>query len=138
MISKQQEGPKEDPKKIFIGGSSSGATLSAVVSIIAGDREGSKIRGQILLCPMTDVDFNIPSYHENAVGYNLTREHCIWFLCKYCPDVALRDNPFVASIRALDFNNLPPTIIVTAEFDPLRDEGRAFAKKTPSSRSEVL
>ncbi len=118
-----------DPKNFFIGGSSSGATLSAVVSIMARDREGPKIRGQILLCPMTDVDFNTPSYHENAVGYNLTREHCILFLSKYCPDVALRDNPFVAPLRALDFNNLPPTLIVTAEFDPLRDEGRAYAKK---------
>ena len=77
---------------------------------------------------MTDADFNTPSYHENAVGYNLTREHCIWFWSKYSPDASQRHNPLLAPLRA-NVKDLPPALIVTAEFDPLRDEGRAFAKK---------
>lgn len=122
-----------DEKRFFIGGSSSGATLAAVVSIMIRDRGDLKLGGQILLCPMTDSDFNTPSYHENGVGYNLTREHCMWFLSKYSSDLSERNNPLFAPLRATNFKDLPPALIVTAEFDPLRDEGRSFAKKLEES-----
>jgi acetyl esterase len=124
---------KGDENSLFIGGSSSGATLAAVVSIMIRDRGGPKLSGQVLLCPMTDADFNTPSYHENAVGYNLTREHCMWFLSKYSPDLKQRNNPLFAPLRSPNFKDLPSALIVTAEFDPLRDEGRSFAKKLQES-----
>lgn len=118
-----------DKNKCFIGGSSAGATLALVVTMLIKERGGPKLRGQILLCPMTDTNFETASYNEFARGYSLTREMCKWFYSKYIPDPSLYTHPSIAPLRATDVKDLPPVLMVTAENDPLRDEGRAFARK---------
>jgi acetyl esterase len=118
-----------DPVNCFIGGSSAGATLATVVALMIKDRGGPLLSGQILLCPMTDTDFETPSYRENGIGYNLTKEMCAWFCSKYIPDPSLCTHPLISPLRALNVQGLPPALIVTAEYDPLRDEGRAYARK---------
>ncbi len=120
---------KGDPDNLFVGGSSSGGTLAAAVSLMARDRMGPKLKGQILLCPMTDTDFNTKSYLENQQGFMLTRDACIWFLSQYIPNSKDCTNPLAVPLQTEDFSNLPPTLIVTAEFDPLLDEGREYAKR---------
>lgn len=120
---------KGDPDHFFIAGSSSGANLAAVVCMMIRDQGGAKVAGQVLLCPMVDANFETLSYRENAAGYGIARAQCIWFLSQYAPDSKNYSNPLLAPLRASHFQDLPPALVVTAEFDPLRDEGRAFAKK---------
>lgn len=124
---------KGDRNRVYIGGSSSGATLAAVVCMMLRDRGGPKLNGQILLCPLTDMNFDTPSYHENASGYNLTREHCLWFVSKYLTNDSQRKDPRAALLQATNFKDLPSALVITAEFDPLRDEGREYAKKLQES-----
>jgi acetyl esterase/lipase len=85
----------------------------------------------MLLTPTVDTDMSRPSYKENADGYILTRGLMEWFFDHYV-DPADRQDPRVAPIRA-DLRNLPPAVIVTAEFDPLRDEGAAYAEALASA-----
>lgn len=120
---------KWDLDRLYIGGASAGATLSAVVAQMIRDRGGPKLRGQILICPSTDSNFDTPSYLENATGTNLTREKCMLFVSMYCPDSTQDHNPLACPLHAKSFANLPPAMVVTAECDPLRDDGRAYARK---------
>lgn len=125
-----------DPTRIFIGGSSSGATLAAALAIMIRDRGGTKLQGQILLCPLTNDDYNTESYLANASGYNLTREQCIWFLSQYLPEKTQRENPYALPLKCKNFQGLPPAMIVTAEFDPLCDDGKAYGKKLQEAKIE--
>ncbi|MFA6914930.1 MAG: alpha/beta hydrolase [Parachlamydiales bacterium] len=118
-----------DRKRLFVGGSSSGSTLAAVVCMMVRDRGGAEIQGQILLCPMTDDNFDTVSYLENASGYNLTREQCIWFISQYAPEKEQRQNPLALPLKSANFQDLPSALVVTAEYDPLRDDGRGYAIK---------
>ncbi len=114
---------------LFLIGSSAGATLAAAVTLMIRARGGPQIRGQILLNPMMDANFATQSYVEYATGTNITREQCIWFLSRYCPDSSQYTNPLLCPLQATYFDDLPRAMLVTAECDPLRDEGRAYAKK---------
>ena len=115
--------------RLYIGGASAGATLAAVVTLQVRDKGGPAFSGQVLICPLTDADFQTPSYLENAIGTRLTKEQCIWFLSTYCPDASQYQNPLACPLRAKNFADLPPALVVTAECDPLRDEGQSYAKK---------
>ena len=92
-----------------------------------GSRRGPGIAGQLLLAPVTDSDTTRPSYQENGEGYILTSGLMQWFWDHYA-EPADRDDPRASPLRAKDLSNLPPAMIVTAEFDPLRDEGVAYAQ----------
>ena len=118
-----------DPQRLFIGGSSAGATLAASVCQMIRDQGGPEIAGQILLCPMMDANFETRSYQENSKGYGLTREQCRWFLARYAAKPSDYVNPLMLPLRASSFNALPRALMVTAEFDPVRDDGRAYAQK---------
>lgn len=124
--------------RVFIGGSSAGATLAAAIALMARDRNGPALKGQILLCPMMDTSFNTVSHKENATGYNLTTDHCRWFYSKYCKDFLSRKDPYLAPLHATDFKGLPRALVVTAEFDPLRDEGRVYAEKLEEAKVPSL
>ena len=118
-----------DPKRIFVGGDSAGGNLAAVVSLMARDRSSVQIAGQVLVYPISDCDFETASYHENSDGYFLTRASMIWFWDQYAPEKADREHPYASPLRAESLAGLPPAWVMTAGYDPLRDEGEALAAK---------
>lgn len=118
-----------DPARLAVGGDSAGGNLAAVVSMMARDRGGPSLRHQLLVYPVTDHAFDTPSYEENAEGYMLTRDMMRWFWGHYLSDPTHADDPLASPLRAKDLSGLPPATVITAEFDPLRDEGEAFAER---------
>ncbi|MEZ5559231.1 MAG: alpha/beta hydrolase [Pseudomonadales bacterium] len=116
-----------DPQRIAVGGDSAGGNLAAVVAQMARDRGGPAIRFQLLIYPVTDAAFDTPSYRDNAEGYLLSRKGMEWFWDQYVPDVAQRHEPYASPLRAASLAGLPPALVQTAEFDPLRDEGERYA-----------
>lgn len=112
---------------LSVVGDSAGANVAAVACLMARDRGGPRIRQQVLAYPITDCDLNRPSYRENADGYFLTLGQMQWFWDLYCPDVRRRGEAYASPLRATSLSGLPPALIYTAEYDPLRDEGNAYA-----------
>jgi acetyl esterase len=113
-----------DPNRIAVAGDSAGGNLAAVVSQMARDRKGPKIVHQVLVYPVTDAGGSYPSRTENAEGYLLTSAAMDWFFDHYQPQV---DQPYASPIKG-DLKGLPPATVITAHFDPLRDEGDAYAQ----------
>ncbi len=116
-----------DPAKLAIGGDSAGGNLAAAVAIWARDHGGPKLRMQLLAYPVTDLVARAKSYRRFADGYGLNAATMEWFIDHYTPDKASRDDWRVSPIRAKSLAGLPPALVVTAGYDPLRDEGRAYA-----------
>jgi cation diffusion facilitator CzcD-associated flavoprotein CzcO/acetyl esterase/lipase len=114
------------PGQLAVAGWSAGGNLAAVVCQLARDAGGPAIAGQLLLTPVTDSDTTRGSYAENGEGYVLTASLMRWFWDHYA-DEAQRNDPRVAPLKAASLADLPPAFIVTGEFDPLRDEGQAYA-----------
>ena len=118
-----------DSTRVAVGGTSAGANLAAVVPLMARDRERPAIAFQLLVYPITDGSMNTRSYRENAEGYFLTSQSMDWFWGHYVKDDSDRAHPYAAPINALDLRGLPPALVITAEYDPLRDEGEAYAAR---------
>ena len=118
-----------DAGKIAVGGDSAGGNLAAAVSLMARDRGGPSVGFQLLVYPVTDRDFSTPSYSHNGNDYQLTRDGMVWFWDHYLQNDADAANPYAAPMRAQDLTGLPPALVITAEYDPLRDEGEAYAHK---------
>ena len=119
-----------DPARLAVAGDSAGGNLSAVVAQMARDREGPDLAFQLLVYPVIDVGtarHDYPSKRENAVGYFLTSAQMEWYRDQYLGDAAHGDEAYVSPIRAASLGGLPPACVVTAEMDPLRDEGEAYA-----------
>jgi acetyl esterase/lipase len=114
------------PGALAVAGWSAGGNIAAVTCQLAHDAGGPRIAGQLLLTPVTDCDTSRPSYIENADGYVLTASLMKWFWDHYA-DPAARTDPKASPLRARDLSKLPPAFVVTCEFDPLRDEGLAYA-----------
>jgi acetyl esterase/lipase len=110
---------------LVVGGDSAGGNLAAVCALRARDRGGPALALQVLVYPVTDHDFT--SYGDR--GTMLTARSMEWFWDQYLPDPAARANPEASPLRASDLSGLPPAVVVTAEHDPLRDEGRAYAQR---------
>ena len=118
-----------DASRIAVAGDSAGGNLAAVVALMARDKSGPAIELQVLIYPVIDgVSFDTNSYRDNADGYLLTKESMLWFWDHYA-DQAERSNPYASPAHAEDLSGLPPALVMTAEFDPLRDEGEAYAAK---------
>ena len=115
-----------DAARIAVGGDSAGGNLAAAVALMARDRGGPAVCLQLLIYPVTAADFDTASYRENGEGYLLSRRGMQWFWDQYVPDLDQREEPYAAPLRA-SLTGLPPALVQTAEFDPLRDEGEAFA-----------
>jgi acetyl esterase len=122
-----------EPGRIAVGGDSAGGNLAAVTALMARDRGGPKLALQILLYPITDHDLNTSSYRDFADGPLLTRDAMAWFFKHYVPDGVLQDDPYISPLRANDLQHLPPALVITAECDPLCDEGNAYARRLESS-----
>jgi acetyl esterase len=110
-------------------GDSAGGTLAAGVSLLARDRDGPDIDYQALAYPPTNYAFGTDSYTENAQGYFLTREDMKRFWSGYLRSEHDGNHPYASPLRAESLGDLPPSLVVTCGFDPLRDEGRAFADR---------
>jgi acetyl esterase len=121
-----------DPARLAVGGESAGGCLAAVVALMARDRGGPSIALQVLEMPVTDMSAtsaSSPSLTDYAEGYGLERAGIAAFQDDYLPNRADRELPYASPLRAVDLAGLPPAHIVTAEFDPLRDSGEAYARR---------
>ncbi|MDQ1700110.1 MAG: hypothetical protein QOG34_1973, partial [Frankiaceae bacterium] len=114
------------PGQLAVAGWSAGANVATVACHLARDAGGPQIVGQMLLAPVTDSDLSRPSYDENRDGYGLTTALMSWFWDHYA-DPSDRTDPKAAPLRG-DLAGLPPAVVVTADFDPLRDEGIAYVQ----------
>ena len=114
---------------IAVGGDSAGGNLAAAVSLMARDRGGAPPVFQLLVYPVAGRDFGTTSYRDNAEGYQLTRDGMIWYWDHYLPSQGDAANPYAAPLQAKDLAGLPPALVITAEYDPLRDEGEAYAQR---------
>lgn len=121
-----------DGSRLAVAGDSAGGNLAAAVAVLARERGGAKISHQLLLYPVADADFSNGSYTQHGQGYFLSKDMMAWFWRHYVGAEALVSGnipPLAALCRTDNLENLPPATIVTAEFDPLRDEGEMYARR---------
>ncbi|MCY4343335.1 MAG: alpha/beta hydrolase [Gammaproteobacteria bacterium] len=123
--------------RLAVAGESAGGNLAAVLCLKARDEAGPKIDFQLLLYPVADHDLSRPSYVDNGAGYILETPTMRWFWEHYCPDPAGRSHPHASPLRATDHGELPPALVMTAEFDPLRDEGNFYAETLAAAGTQV-
>jgi len=118
-----------DPARIAVAGDSAGGNLAAAVALAARDRGGPALAAQLLIYPVTDFDFSTESYRVNADGYLLTKASMTWFWGHYLGAQDLDKDPYACPLRADSLAGLPPAYVATSEYDPLRDEGEAYARR---------
>ncbi len=118
-----------DPNRIGVGGASAGGNLAAAVTLMARDNGNPRLVYQYLVYPVTDLTIDTPSKRENGTGYGLTTAQMTWYNDQYVPNEADRANPLASPLQATDLSGLPPTLVITAEYDPLRDEGEMYAQR---------
>ncbi|WP_330254582.1 alpha/beta hydrolase [Nocardia sp. NBC_00565] len=118
-----------DPERIAVAGDSSGGNLAAVTALMARDRNGPAIVHQLLVYPMLDPARDTESYRDNANGYFVTDDHLRWYWEQYLGSDGDAANPYAVPSRATDLSGLPPAYVITAEFDPLRDEGEEYGAR---------
>ncbi|WP_028627255.1 alpha/beta hydrolase [Metapseudomonas resinovorans] len=128
-----------DGNRLAVAGNSVGGNMAAVVSLMAKDKGTPKIRFQALLWPVTDASFNNASYNQFENGHFLTRNMMKWFWDSYTTDPRQRAEIYASPLQASteQLKGLPPALVQTAEFDVLRDEGEAYARKLDAAGVEV-
>ena len=126
-----------NPDRVAIGGDSAGANLAAVISARLAHDDGPRPAAQLLIYPPVDRYTDYPSLELFGDGFFLTRAEIDWFRQCYAAEVD-RTDPMLSPLNAPDLSGLPPAIVVTAGFDPLRDEGEAFAAALREAGTEVL
>ena len=115
-------------EKIVVGGDSAGGNIATVMALKAFE-EGKNLLGQLLVYPITNYNFETASYEENATGYNLEKRGMEWFWDHYLRHPDEGRHPYASPLLAEDLSGLPQTFVLTAQYDPLRDEGAAYAKR---------
>jgi acetyl esterase len=119
-----------DPTRIVVAGDSAGGNLAAVTALRIRDEGGPALCGQLLLYPVTDYHTpGTPSYAENAEGFGLTRATMEWFWNHYLEDASQAAHPHASPLRAADVAGLPAAFVMSAEYDPLRDEAELYGER---------
>jgi acetyl esterase len=118
-----------DTNNVFVGGDSAGGNLAAAVAQYARDTGGPEIARQLLIYPVTDHNFETPSYKENGDGGMISEKDMRWFWDHYLDSDMDAKNPYASPLQAQSLENLPPATIATCGLDPLRDEGSAYAEQ---------
>ncbi|MFZ4687746.1 MAG: alpha/beta hydrolase [Polymorphobacter sp.] len=119
-----------DPARLAVAGDSAGGNIAAAAAIMARDTGGPKLVHQLLIYPVTDANFGTKSYADNGGGnFFLSTAAMQFYWAAYLGDIASQDAPLAAVLQSADLSGLPPATVVTAEYDPLRDEGQAYARR---------
>ncbi|MEV5798208.1 alpha/beta hydrolase [Streptomyces collinus] len=128
-----------DASRIAVCGDSVGGNMSAVLALMAKERGDVQLAAQVLLYPVTDADFDTPSYQQFADGYYLTRDGMKWFWDAYTTDPQQRSEIYASPLRAdiEQLRGLPTALVITDEADVLRDEGEAYAAKLRAAGVDV-
>jgi acetyl esterase len=126
-----------NPARLALSGDSAGGNLAAAVSLMARDRKDLHIGYLLMMYPALDASLQTKSMTDYAEGYLLTRADMVWFWNHYLKEEEDRSNPYACLAAAKDLSGLPPAMIITAEFDPLRDEGEAYAKRLQEAHVRV-
>ncbi|MET0729279.1 MAG: alpha/beta hydrolase [Acidimicrobiales bacterium] len=116
-----------DATRVAVGGESAGGNLAALLCQRVRDEFGPDIDFQLLIYPVTDLTMSHPSVEENGEGYFFTKDTLQWFIGQYLDPEDDPKDPALSPLHAASLANLPPALVITAEFDPLRDEGEAYA-----------
>jgi acetyl esterase len=124
------------PGRIGVCGDSSGGNLAAVVAWELA-RQSGPLAFQVLVYPMLDATASLPSYRTFAKGYGFTREKSLWYFGQYLPERVERRDPRVSPLFAPSLEGLPPTLVITAEYDPLRDDGEEYARRLEDAGGSV-
>ncbi|WP_163528085.1 alpha/beta hydrolase [Halobacillus ihumii] len=127
-----------DPSRIAVGGDSAGGNLSAVISYLAKERGTPQLVHQLLIYPSTDFTAETASMRENAEGYFLTRGSMVYFRDHYLQTPEDAENPLASPFLIEDFSGLAPATVITAEYDPLRDEGEAYGRRLKEAGVPVV
>jgi acetyl esterase len=123
-----------DPARIAVAGDSAGGSLATATALRARDEGGPALRGQLLIYPVLGYHTPpTPSYIENAEGYGMTREAMVWFWEQYLADESQATHPHAAPLLAPDLRGMPPALVITAEYDVLRDEGKRYVERLRAS-----
>ena len=122
-----------DPARVSIGGESAGANLAAVVAVLARDRGGPALAFQLLDVPATDLTMSHPSVERNGHGYLLERPQMERYIDHYLPDRSYATDPMASPLFTGSLAGLPPAAVTVAEYDPLHDEGVAYAERLRTS-----
>jgi acetyl esterase len=126
-----------DAARLAVGGDSAGGNLAAVCCLMARERGGPRLRLQVLLYPIIDSDLDNESYNLFADGYFLSRSEMAWYWKSYVENASDRTHPHAAPARAADLTGLPPALIITAEYDVLRDEAESYAHRLGAAGGAV-
>ncbi|MGF1426888.1 alpha/beta hydrolase [Kitasatospora sp. LaBMicrA B282] len=118
-----------DPHRLAIGGDSAGGNLAAATTLLARERSGPAFRHQLLVYPNTDQFADTPSRRENTDPLLFNHRSVDWYRSHYLADPAHGHDPLASPLRAADLSGLPPATVITAEYDPLRDEGEQYAER---------
>lgn len=126
-----------DPDKVIVGGDSAGGNTAAVTTLMAREAGKPHIGFQLLIYPATDATMSHPSIEANRDAPILTKAMMEWFVGHYQRQPSDVHEPYFSPLLADDFSNLPPALVLTAEYDPLRDEGQAYAAKLQEAGNDV-
>lgn len=136
-IAKNASSLGGDATRLAIMGDSAGGNLAAVCALLARDAGAPDIAMQVLVYPVVDCVLDTPSYRENGKGYLLTRDDMEWFFSCYVGAGSDATDWRISPLRAPDLRGVAPAIVITAEYDPLRDEGEAYARRLEASHVSV-